>query len=527
MDPDLQVLGAANGGGMTTPRASAAPLTDHLEPAYVKKISLLEKLISFPAMLGALLLGGVFWSLRMFVVDPDLWWHIKVGEGILATHHWPTTDPYSFTAAGQPWIAYEWLGEVLLAATHRLAGISGLDALLILLGFAVLVALYALATVRSGNAKAGFAATAILIMLATPSFSLRPQMLGYLFLILTLLALERFRQGKGQALWFLPILFLLWVNAHGSFVVGMGTLAAYYIGGLWEFRAGDIESRRWLPAERQQLSLVFLLCLIALTITPYGTRLATYPFDMAFSQPINVANIQEWQSMPFNLPGGELFLALLLGFVIAQTTLRLKWRPDEFALFLVGTAAACLHLRFILIFVPFFAPLLATILARWTPPYSRAKDLFVVNATIMALVAAAMIHYFPSKATLQQSVSHTYPVEAVAYLRQHSVPGPMFNNYGFGGYLVWSLGPDQKVFLDGRGDVYERGGVLADYLHIAYLQPGAFAVLRNYGIQSCLVKRDEALATALGNSPEWKKVYADHLSVLFVRKDALEDAQLN
>ena len=162
----------------------------------------------------------------------------RSGEGILATHHWPTTDPYSFTVAGQPWIAYEWLGEVLLAATHRLAGISGLDALLILLGFAVLVALYALATVRSGNAKAGFAATAILIMLATPSFSLRPQMLGYLFLILTLLALERFRQGKGRALWFLPILFLLWVNAHGSFVVGMGTLAAYYIGGLWEFRAG-------------------------------------------------------------------------------------------------------------------------------------------------------------------------------------------------------------------------------------------------------------------------------------------------
>ena len=58
----------------------------------------------------------------------------------------------------------------------------------------------------------------------------------------------------------LPVLFLLWVNTHGSFVVGMGAIAAYYIGGLWEFTCGDIESRRWLPAERQQLSLVFLLC---------------------------------------------------------------------------------------------------------------------------------------------------------------------------------------------------------------------------------------------------------------------------
>jgi hypothetical protein len=521
------VLSAADSEELAMTQVRGEPPTDHSQAHNVNLSSLLEKSISFPAMLGALLLGGVFWSLRMFIVDPDLWWHIKVGEGILATHHWPTTDPYSFTVTGQPWIAYEWLGEVLLGATNRLAGIRGLDALLILLGFAVLAALYALATIRSGNAKAGFATTAVLIMLATPSFSLRPQMLGYLFLILTLIALELFRQGKRTALWFLPALFLLWVNSHGSFVVGMGAIAAYYVGGLWEFRAGDIESRRWLPAERQQLSLVFLLCLISLTITPYGTRLATYPFDMAFSQPINVANIQEWMPMPFNLPGGKLFLALLLGFVLAQATLRLKWRPHEFALFLFGTAMACLHLRFILIFVPFFAPLLATIFARWTPPYNRTKDLFAANAVIMALVAGAMIYYFPSKAKLEESVSHTYPVKAVAYLRQHPAPGPMFNNYGFGGYLVWAMGPEHKVFLDGRGDVYERGGVLADYLHIAYLKPGAFGVLRNYGIQSCLVERNEALATALGNSPEWKKVYSDDLSVLFVRRGPAEAAQLN
>jgi hypothetical protein len=512
---------------IATARASIPASTDLSLASSVKHSSLLGQLISFPAMLGSLLLGAIFWSLRLFFVDPDLWWHVKVGQEILTTHRWPTTDPYSFTVAGQPWIAYEWLGEVLLAAANRVAGIRGLDALLILLGFAVLAALYALATIRSGNAKAGFAAVAVLIILATPSFSLRPQMLGYLFLVLTLIALVRFRQGKGRALWFLPVLFLLWVNTHGSFVIGMGAIAAYYLGGLWDFRVGNIESQRWLPAERQRLSLVFLLCLIALMITPYGTSLATYPFDMAFSQPVNVANILEWQPMPFNLPGGKLFLALLIAFMIAQATLRLKWRPEEFGLFLFGTAMACLHLRFILIFVPFCAPLFATILARWTPPYDRAKDLFVLNAAIMALVAAGMIHYFPSQASLEKKVSHDYPVDAVAYLRQHPAPGPMYNTYGFGGYLVWSMGPEHKVFLDGRGDVYERGGVLADYLHIADLKPGAFTVLQHYGIQSCLLERDEVLATALGNSPEWKKVYSDQLSALFVRTDALEAKQQN
>ncbi len=478
-------------------------------------------------MLGMLLFGGVFWSLRQFIVDPDMWWHAKVGETILATHHWPTVDPYSFTVTRQPWIAYEWLGEVLIGAAARLGGLRALDGLLIVLGFAVLAALYALATTRSGNAKAGFAAITVLIILATPSFSLRPQMLGYLFLILTVIALERFRQGKELALWLLPLLFLIWVNTHGSFIMGLGTIAAYYLGGLWRFRAGDIESRQWSPVERQKLSFVFLLSLIALMITPYGTRLAVYPFDMAFSQPLNVANIQEWQSMPFNLPGGKLFLALVLAVVIAQVTLRPKWRPDEFALFLIGTAMACLHLRFILVFVPFCAPILATIIARWTPPYNRAKDLFAVNAGMMAVVLAAIVYYYPTTKKLEESVSHAFPMQAVAYLQQHPVPGPMFNNYGYGGYLIWSRGPEQKVFLDGRADIYERGGVLADYLHIAYLKPGAFTVLQHYGIRSCLVERDEALATALANSPEWQKIYSDDLSALYVRKDAAEANHAN
>src|SRR5713226_8630365 len=165
--------------------------------------SLLRWVFSFPAMLGTFLAGRVFFEGRAFLVDPDSWWHIKVGQNILATHHWPTTDPFSFTVAGTPWMAYEWLGDVLFGAVARFAGLQGLDALLIVLGSAVLIALYAYATLRSGKSKAGFVTAATLYVLATPSFSLRPQMLGYLFVILTLIVLELFRQGKLHAMWFL------------------------------------------------------------------------------------------------------------------------------------------------------------------------------------------------------------------------------------------------------------------------------------------------------------------------------------
>jgi hypothetical protein len=483
-------------------------------------VAVFSRVFSFPVLLGVLLVVGAFGTGREFIVDPDCWWHIKTGQMILATHHWPSTDPYSFTVAGQPWLSYEWSGDVLLAATMRLAGLQGLDAVLILLAAAVMIALYCLATLCAGNSKAAFVASATLFALAVPSFSLRPQMLGYLFLILTLIALEKFRQGKRRALWFLPLLFLIWINTHGSWIIGLGVVATYWLSGLFKFRAGGLEAVPWKPAERTQISFVFLLCLCALPVTPYGTRLSTYPFDVASSLPVSLSSILEWQPMPFNQIGGKLFLGLLLAFVLAQVIIRFEWRLEQLALFLFGAAMATIHVRFVLLFVPFFAPLLATILARWVPAYDRPKDRYALNAALIAAAMVGMIHYFPSRADLEKKAADRFPVGAVDYLNQHSVPEPMFNSYGFGGYLVWSRWPEHKVFIDGRSELYEHGGLFHDYMQVRDIQPAALAILRFYGIRSCLLDRDESIVTVLSALPEWQKVYSDDRSVLFVRRDS-------
>ena len=264
---------------------------------------------SFPAMLAMFIVGRVFYEGRSFAVDPDLWWHIKVGQNILATRHWPTTDPFSFTVGGTPWIAYEWLGDVAIGAVAKLGGLLGLDIFLIVLASIVMLSLYGYATMRSGNSKAGFVAAGLLCSLAYASFNLRPQMFGYLFLILTLIALERFRQGKPKALWFLPLLFLVWINTHGSWIIGLGVIFVFWASGLWEFHLGSVSAKRWSFTERLRLELVFMLCLAAIPFTPYGTRLAAYPFTVASALPLNVGNILEWQPMPFNVAGGKLFLA--------------------------------------------------------------------------------------------------------------------------------------------------------------------------------------------------------------------------
>jgi hypothetical protein len=481
----------------------------------------LKRAFSFPALLGALLMAAVFYDGRAFFLDPDVWWHIKVGETVLATHRWPTTDVYSFTLAGQLWISPEWLGEVLLATVSRVGGVRGLDLLLIVLGSAIMLALYALGTIRSGNSKAALVSSALVYVLACPSFTLRPQMLGYLFLIVTLIALELFRQGKKGALWVLPPLFLVWVNTHGSWIIGLGALFVYWACGLREFRLGAIEAKPWSAEERRGFSMVFLLSVVAIMLTPYGTELAVFPFRFALGLPLNSTQIKEWLPLAFSATYGKVFLALIVGFFLAQIAFGLTWRLEELALFSGGTVMACLHARFLLIFVPFFVPVLSVMLARWVPPYSRAKDKYALNLVLMASVFAAMIHYFPSRADLDEKVAKRFPVKAVEYLRQHSVPGPMFDSYAFGGYLIWALGPEKKVFIDGRGELYEPGGVFNDYLQVAELKPGALSVLQRYEIRSCLIAKDEGLATVLAALSDWRKVYSDETSILFVRRDPM------
>ena len=108
---------------------------------------------------------------RTFQIEGDALWHVKVGDYILASHHWPTIDIYSFTAGGQPWVAYEWLEKSCLGAVNRIGGLIGLDMLLIALGSSILVSLcYILGWIRSGNSKAAFIASAVIFVFATPSF---------------------------------------------------------------------------------------------------------------------------------------------------------------------------------------------------------------------------------------------------------------------------------------------------------------------------------------------------------------------
>jgi hypothetical protein len=239
--------------------------------------------------------------------------------------------------------------------------------------------------------------------------------------------------------------------------------------------------------------------------------------QMATMQPVNVASIQEWRPLSFNLFLGKYLLTFLLFIFVGHIFYPMKYRLQELAMLLFGVYAACVHLRFVLIFVMFIAPVAAKFVAEWIAPYEADKDRYGLNLVIIALLAIAAAGFMPRTADLETVVAKDYPVAAVEYLRQHPKPTGMYNEYGYGGYLIWQLGPQHKVFIDGRADIYEYSGVFQDYMIMSNLGRSTMSLLSRYDIQSCLIERKGPLATLLAASPDWKQEYADDVSAIFVR----------
>ncbi len=480
--------------------------------------ALLRKVFSYPILLGALLVLGAFLVSLMFQVDPDAWFHDVVGQRILRTHTWPTLDTYSFTAPGTEWMAYEWLADVVLARVGHAGGLRGWMGLLAGLAGCMTLLIYYYAYLRCRNSKAAFVATVLILPLEGVWFTLHPQLFGYVFLVITLILLELFRQGRRAALWLLPLVFLFWVNTHGTFVFGLIAVGIYWLGGLVDLRVGCLRAERWAVDERIQMAAVTLVSLGACCVTPYGPRLLTYPGQVFFLQPEMISTMLSWQSIPLNVWHGQLFLAFLLLFIAAVAIFQPPVRIEELTLFCLAVAMTAFHARALPLFAIVFAPLLASLLDGWVPNYEPRKDLPALNALIIACLALGIIQGFPAQEKLERIIADHNPQGAVDFLRRHPPPRPMLNDLTWGGYLLYALGPEQRVFMDCRIDIYEYAGVFTDYLQMMHVHPNTPWLLQKYHLRSCLIPPGEGLATFLEASPEWKKVYSDKMCVLYERR---------
>jgi hypothetical protein len=483
-----------------------------------------QRILSFPVLLGALLVGAVFFGTLSqetktdtLFSEGDTWWHIRAGEDILATHQLPRTDTYSWTAAGTPWIAYEWLGEVAIGEAYRVAGLQGLRFLQLALAATMLTLLYVYTTMRCENPKAAFTVCAVIVPIAAGFWSLRPQLFGFILFILVLLILERFRQGKSRALWVLPLIFLVWANTHGTFAFGLLAIGITWAAGLRRWRLNGIESFAWTQTQRIRLEIAALLSVLALLVTPYRSQLAAYPFDIGLLQPTNIASIQEWMPITSERFLTVTVLVLLLAFLVTKILMRFRCRVDDLGFVCIGAVTAFMHLRFVPLFLLVTVPLLAIPLAWRFSPYDRNRDRAPLNAFLTVFVFATLVYFFPSKKELQKVCAEHFPVAALQHLSASLDRGHILNEYGWGGYLAASHFPADGVFIDGRADIYERTGILEDYLAIARLEPNSLRLLGKYDIGTCILRSDAPLATVLSALPSWRLAYRDEVTSVFVR----------
>ena len=227
------------------------------------------------------------------------------------------------------------------------------------------------------------------------------------------------------------------------------------------------------------------------------------------------------QPLNFSATFGVAFLALVLLLLVGQVISPVKMRLEILALLVFALGETCLHARFLIVFAVAFIPVLAEQLSRWLPlpPYDPVTDHPVANAVLVAAIALGILAVFPSRPDLKKALAGNYPVAAMDFLGRHPVPGRLFNEDSWGGFLMWSQGPEHKVFMDSRSDVYLHSGVLEDYAQILLLRPEAFGLLHRYGITACLLHRGIPLGTLLAATDGWRKVYVDDVSEIFAQND--------
>lgn len=479
-----------------------------------RRSHLLRKVFGFPILLAVLFAFVVFLAVPKRIADPDIGWHLRNAEVQLHTHAFLRLDLYSFTTPGKPWMDHEWLSEIPFYLAWRAFGPRGIFLVTVAAIETILLGILGLAYIESKSIKAAFLVSFVSIFLAGVSFGPRTLLFGWIFLVLELCLLASFRRGR-DFLWALPFVFVLWVNAHGSWMIGLVVLGLFTLSGCVQGRWGSVEAIRWSRPQARKLAWVSLLSTLAVFINPYGWRLALYPFDMAFHQKLNIASVDEWRSLDFHSPRGKIVLATMAAALLLQMVRRRRWMLHEVLFLLVGTYAALTYSRFLFLAAILIVPFLAKDLWHWMP-YHANRDKPWLNAAIMLGAVVTMVLLFPTNRQLNERSSSVYPDgRALVYLQNFHPHGNVFNDYLWGGYLIWNV-RQVPVFIDSRVDVFERNGILADYLHAIRIED-SLQILDKYSIQYVLFENHRPLSYLLQHTPGWKVDYQDKTTILFER----------
>jgi hypothetical protein len=480
----------------------------------VKRLTL-SRLVTYIAFLG------IFAIAVRTPVDTDMYWHLRAGQTIIETRSIPQVDAFSWTMAGTPWVDVHWLSQVILYAVYLLLGMPGLA---LLVGVLTVVACIFVWKQMTGGVF--LRAFLIILAAATASVNLTPrsQLATFVFLAAVSYLLYLYKWRQINRLWIMPLVFGLWVNMHGGYIAGFmllgAMLAGEMIGNL--LRSSSPESlgwRRW-----RTLLIVTIISAVVLLVNPYTSNALMLPFKT-----VNIGVlqdfIQEWASPNFHEASQQPMLWMLLLTLVAIGFGHCRLDLTDAATLAIFAYITFLAQRNIGLFALVCAPILSrhadAIFAhsRWGERRLTAGSSVLNVLVLAAIIFAVVLRYGAAVAPAAQSAAAAkiLPSGAVEWIIQHKPDGPLFNSYNWGGYLLWRLGSDYPVYVDGRTDVYDDR-FLRQFLTIVLVQPGFDRKLAQTGARLIVIERNSLLATFLARVPIWRTAYEDDLAVVFVRE---------
>ena len=472
------------------------------------------------------------------ISESDTFWHLKTGEWIIAHEAIPRADPFSATVNGKPWLDWEWLFQAGIYVVYAWGGVNAL-----VVGKAIVVFLTGLvlflACRRNG---AGVSLSAFLVMAALVAararLEVRPDVLMLLFAALTVALLESARRGKPYSLLWLPLLQLVWVNVHGSFLLGIAIAAIYGVVHGIEFAA----RKQWRSL--LLIAVTLLLSGAACFVNPFGIELVRHAIEQTGSaSPSGV--IGEWQPTRLLLltePNWALrvfWWLFWLNPVALMTVLAIRRREFPWAHALVVAAMSALALqanRFTGLYAVVTAPILAHGLGVLRAKFAgkQRSDWGEATAGIVAGVTAAwlILVVVTSRWAVAESRPAKFgvgvdesivPMRALALMEKLPPGLNVFNTFLSGGPLIWKVYPQWRPFCDGRANLYGREFV--DQYRRAMYDPAEWERwMRERSVSVAYIQYgtadDRSLLQYLVKSHVWDMLYFDHAACIFVHQSS-------
>lgn len=457
---------------------------------------------------------------KLAVLDPDMWWHLSVGDWIVQNRSFPHSGIFSQTAATRPWMAYSWGYEVLLSRAYGWFSFVGMGAFGTLLTIAVALAIFRMLYRISGQFWAAWAIS--IVVYAAFLFNIAPRPVFFsviLFTITLTLLFEAQREGRVQLLYWLPLVFLIWANIHIQFIYGLAVVGMFAGINLLQ----QIAKRLGKYPESLEASTIPVLapfgvlacCVLASCVGPYSYHLYVEAVVISQSK-IMYKIIRELQALSFEYFNQylELLLAVAAYFAIGW---KKKIDPFKFALLLFATVFGFRTWRD----AWFLCVVAAAIIADFRAP-AEARDRRIRASGWAAVTAASLVLLLASVRStdfttrgLDHAISGEYPVDAVNFLRRNPVGGPIYNSFDWGGFLIFYL-PQYPVSIDGRTDLY--GDSMDEQYYATQNAEPSYVddpVLNEAGV--VVLKRKFPLATQLMIDRRFRVIYRDEMAVVFAR----------